>query len=254
MAKIISVITQKGGVGKTTTVNALAATLNKLGKRVLAIDMDPQGNLSFSLGAEIEDVHTIRDVIRKDMYALDCIQRCNTADVIPSDILLSSIEVEYTGNNREFLLKDALVEVTKLYDYILIDSPPSLGVLTVNALVASKYVIMPMLPDIFSLQGIAGVYDVIEYVRQTCNPKLEAGGILINRFNKRSKLHKEVLGTAQLVSRKIATPVFRTVIRNSPVISEAQSLQYDITEYSRRGSAVRDYEALTKELFERGIL
>jgi chromosome partitioning protein len=254
MARIISVITQKGGVGKTTTVNALAATLNKLGRRVLAIDMDPQGNLSFSLGAETEDVRTIYDVVRKEMNALDCIQRCNTSDVIPSDILLSSIELDYTGKNREFLLREALGDVKNLYDYILIDSPPSLGVLTVNALAASKYVIMPMLPDIFSLQGIAKVYDVIEHVRLTCNPKLEIGGVLVNRYNKRSKLHKEVMGTAQLVSRKLSIPVFRTAIRNSPAISEAQSLQCDITEYNRRVAAIRDFKSLTEELIERGIL
>ena len=254
MARIISVITQKGGVGKTTTVNALAATLNKLGRRVLAIDMDPQGNLSFSLGAETEDVRTIYDVIRKEMNALDCIQRCNTSDVIPSDILLSSIELDYTGKNREFLLREALGDVKNLYDYILIDSPPSLGVLTVNALAASKYVIMPMLPDIFSLQGIAKVYDVIEHVRLTCNPKLEIGGVLVNRYNKRSKLHKEVMGTAQLVSRKLSIPVFRTAIRNSPANSDAQSLQCDITEYNRRVAAIRDFKALTEEMIERGIL
>ena len=254
MARIISVITQKGGVGKTTTVNALAATLNKLGRRVLAIDMDPQGNLSFSLGAETEDVRTIYDVVKKEMNALDCIQRCNTSDVIPSDILLSSIELDYTGKNREFLLREALGDVKNLYDYILIDSPPSLGVLTVNALAASKYVIMPMLPDIFSLQGIAKVYDVIEHVRLTCNPKLEIGGVLVNRYNRRSKLHKEVMGTAQLVSRKLSIPVFRTAIRNSPAISEAQSLQCDITEYNRRVAAIRDFKALTEELIERGIL
>ncbi len=254
MARIISVITQKGGVGKTTTVNALAAMLNKAGRRVLAVDMDPQGNLSFSLGAETEDVHTICDVIKKDMNALDCIQRCITADVIPSDVLLSSIELDYTGKNREFLLREALNDVKNLYDYILIDSPPSLGVLTVNALAASKYVIMPMLPDIFSLQGIAKVYDVIDHVRQTCNPKLEIGGVLVNRYNKRSKLHKEVMGTAQLVSRKLGIPVFKTAIRNSPAISEAQSLQCDITEYNRRVAAIRDFKTLTNELIERGVL
>lgn len=254
MARIISVITQKGGVGKTTTVNALAATLTKAGRRVLTIDMDPQGNLSFCLGAEVEDVHTICDVIRKDVSALDCIQRCNTADIIPADILLSSIELEYTGKNREFLLREALNDIKNIYDYILIDSPPSLGVLTVNALAASKYVIMPMLPDIFSLQGITKVYDVIDHVRQTCNPKLEIGGVLVNKYNKRSKLHREVMGTAQLVSRKLGTPVFRTVIRNSPAISEAQSLQCDITEYSRRIAAIRDFKSLTNELIERGVL
>ena len=253
MARIISVITQKGGVGKTTTVNALAATLNKSGRRVLAIDLDPQGNLSFSLGAEMDDVPTVYNVMKSEVSALDCIQRCNTADVIPANILLSSIDIEFTGRNREFLLKNALNDVKNLYDYILIDSPPSLGILTVNALSASKYVILPMLPDIFSLQGITKVYETIERVRKSCNPKLSIGGILINKYNKHSKLHKEVYGTAQLISGKLGIPVFLTVIRNCSTFTESQSLQCDITQYSRRSSASKDFERLTEELIKRGI-
>ncbi len=253
MARIISVITQKGGVGKTTTVNALAATLNKSGRRVLVIDLDPQGNLSFSLGAEIEDVNTIYNVMRQEVSALECIQRCNTADIIPSNILLSSIELEFTGRNREFLLKNALNEVKNLYDYILIDSPPSLGILTVNALSASKYVILPMLPDIFSLQGIARVYETIDHVRKSCNPKLGIGGVLVNRYNKRSRLHKEVYGTAQLIAGKLGIPVFKTVIRNCVSLSESQSLQCDVTKYGIRATCVKDFQNLTAELIERGI-
>ena len=253
MARIISVITQKGGVGKTTTVNALAAALNKCGRRVLCIDMDPQANLSFSLRAETEDVYTIYDAMTNQTDALDCIQRCTTTDIIPADILLNALEMEYTGENREYLLKDALESVKNLYDYIIIDSPPSLGILTVNVLSASKYVILPMLPDIFSLQGITKVIETIQYVKRSCNPRLEIAGILINKYNKHQKLHKETYGTAQLLAQKINVPVFKTVIRNSKSISEAQSLQCDIIDYQTRSKGAKDYQALTSELMERGI-
>ena len=254
MARIISVITQKGGVGKTTTVNALAATLNKLGRRVLAIDMDPQGNLSFSLGAETEDVRTIYDVVKKEMNALDCIQRCNTSDVIPSDILLSSIELDYTGKNREYLLYTALKEAQAFYDYIVVDSPPGLGILTVNALTACDYVIIPMMPDIFSLQGLTLVYETIDYVKHTINPGIEIAGVLINRYVKRSKLHKEVYGTAKMICQKLRVPLFETVIRNSTALAEAQALQMDITEYARRSTGTKDFAALLKELERYGMV
>lgn len=254
MARIISVITQKGGVGKTTIVNALAATLNKSGRRVLAIDLDPQGNLSFSMGAEIEDVPTIYNVLKSEVTAFECIQRCNTADILPANILLSSIDIEYPGKNREFLLKNALADVKNIYDYIIIDSPPSLGILTVNALAASRYAIVPMLPDIFSLQGLTKVYETIERVRKTCNPKIGIGGVLINKFNKHSKLHKEIFGTTELISGKLGIPVFSTSIRECVYYTESQSLQCDITNYGRRKTAARDFERLVEELGTRGIL
>lgn len=253
MARIISVITQKGGVGKTTTVNALAATLNKAGRRVLCIDMDPQGNLSFSLKAETEDSYTIYDAMKKEASTLDCIQRCPTTDIIPSDILLNALEMEYTGINREFLLKEALESVKNLYDYILIDSPPSLGILTANVLSASKYVILPMLPDIFSLQGITKVYETIQHIKKSCNPKLEIAGILINRYNKHHKLHREVYGTAQLLAEKFGISVFNTVIRNNKMLSEAHSLQCDITKYHKNTKGIKDFLLLSEELMERGI-
>jgi len=254
MARIISVITQKGGVGKTTVVNALAATLNKSGRRVLTIDLDPQGNLSFSMGAEIEDSPTIYNVLKSEIAAIECIQRCNIADILPANILLSSIDIEYPGKNREFLLKNALADVKNIYDYILIDSPPSLGFLTVNALAASRYAIVPMLPDIFSLQGITKVHETIERVRKTCNPKISIGGVLINKFNKRSKLHKEVFGTTELISGELGIPVLSTTLRECVYYTESQSLQCDITSYGRRKTAAKDFEKLVDELIELGIL
>ncbi len=253
MSKVISIITQKGGVGKTTIVSALSSTFGRNGLRVLAIDMDPQGNLSYSVGAETENSPTSYDVMKGDVDAQYAVQRCENVDIIPANIILSSIELEFTGYNREYLLSKALKNIRPLYDYIFIDSPPGLGILTVNALTAADYAIMPMLPDIFSLQGIAMVNETIEHIQQSCNPKLRPLGILINKFNRHSLLHREVLGTTRMISESIGVPVFRTKIRNCNELSEAQSLQCDINDYARRCRGVKDFNMLANELKDRGL-
>jgi chromosome partitioning protein len=252
MSVVISVITQKGGVGKTTTVNSLAATLNKVGKRVLTIDIDPQSNLSFSTGADV-NASTIYDVLKGSAKAQDAIQRRPMTDIIPSTILLSGIELEFTGQNREFLLKKAIKPIKNLYDYILIDSPPGLGILTVNALAACDYVLIPMLPDIFSLQGLALIYETIEHISKSCNPSIKFAGIVLNRYSKRSLLHREVYGTAKMISEHLDIPIFNSIIRNCVALSEAQSLQCDITDYSGINTGAKDFKDLVNELFARGI-
>lgn len=254
MCKIISVITQKGGVGKTTTVNALATALRKIGFRVLSIDMDPQSNLSFSTGAEVENSPTIYQAMRGDIATHYTIQRCSMTDVIPSNILLSSIELEFTGINREFLLKNCLRDIEVLYDYILIDSPPGLGILTVNALAACEYVILPMLPDVFSLQGVSLVYETIEHIRKSCNKNIKIAGILLNRYSSRSKLHREVYGTAKMISEDMGIPIFKSIIRHCNAISEAQSLQCNLMEYSKKSTGAKDFLSLANELVESGIV
>ncbi len=248
MSLIISVVTQKGGVGKTTTVNALASALQKRGARVLCVDMDPQSNLSFSTGADVDTEPTVYDVMRAKIKAREAIQRREMTDIIPSNILLSSIELEYTGRNREFLLKKALEPVRNFYDYILIDSPPGLGILTVNALAACEQVIIPMTPDIFSLQGLALVYETIAHMKRSVNPEIKIAGILVNRYNKLSKLHNEVRGTAELLSKSMDIPLFESMIRNSNALAEAQSLQKDITVYAKRSSGTRDFLRLAEEI------
>lgn len=247
MSKIYAIITQKGGVGKTTTVNALASAFSKQGFRVLAVDMDPQGNLSFSTGADSE-LPTIFDAITGSARVQRCIQKMPMTDVIPSNILLTGAELEFTGQSREFILKNVLQVVEDEYDYIFIDSPPGLGFLTINALAASQYVILPMLPDIFSLQGLVQVYDTIQYVKKACNPELEVAGILINRYRRFSKLHKESVGTAAMVADNFNIPIFETYIRSSAALSEAQSLQCSIFEYAPRAAGVRDYLKLSSEI------
>lgn len=252
MSKIISLATQKGGVAKTTSTCAIAAVLKKKGFRVLVVDMDPQGNLSFSMGADGE-MATIYHVLRGEVKIQFAIQRSAVVDIIPTNILLSGIEMEFTGQGREFLLKNALAPIADNYDYILIDTPPGLGILTVNALTASDYAILPMLPDIFSLQGITQVYDTVEHLRRTCNPQLSIAGILLTKYNPRTRLAREAYGAAELISQNLNIPLLKSYIRNCISLSEAQSLQCNLVEYAPYCAGILDYQALVAELLERGI-
>ena len=155
MATVIALTNQKGGVGKTTTSGALAAGLASFyDKKVLAIDLDPQGNLGFSLGLDIEDGYTIHDVLKGTVSMKDAIQSVNGCDIVTSNILLSSAELDFAGANRELLLKSALDSVLNDYDYIIIDTPPALNILTVNAYAVADHLIIPMAPEILSLLGL----------------------------------------------------------------------------------------------------
>lgn len=253
MSKVISMANQKGGVGKTTTTGALAAGLKSKGFKVLAIDLDPQGNLTFSLGGDNETAATIYEVLRGEIKTQFAIQRTPVVDLIAANILLSGIELEFTNTGREFLLREALSPIMPMYDYILIDTPPALGILTVNAFTATDLIIVPMLSDIFSLQGITQLYETVERVRKYCNPDIRFAGILLNRSNPRTLLATEVRGTAEMISQSLEIPLFDTLIRSSVTISEAQSLQRSLFEYAPNNSAVKDYAAFAEELIKKGI-
>ncbi len=251
MSRIISISNQKGGVGKTTTVCSLAAGLKRKGFRVLMIDLDPQGNLGFSVGAETETCATIYDVLKGGVKTQYAIQKLDTADIIISSILLSGIELEFTNTGREFLLKEALKPILGLYDYILLDTPPALGILTINAFTASDTIVIPMLSDIFSLQGITKLYEAVERVKKYCNPSLTVSGILLTKFNPRTLLSREIRGTAELIAQDLNIPLFDSYIRSSVVISEAQSIQQNILDYSPRNNIAKDYLKFTDELLEK---
>lgn len=253
MSKVISVSNQKGGVGKTTTTCNLAAGLKKKGFRVLVIDLDPQGNLGFSIGAEVDTSATIYDVLKGDVKTQFAIQKTDTADLIPSSILLSGIELEFTKTGREFLLKEAMKPIQELYDYILLDTPPALGILTINAFTASDYIIVPMLSDIFSLQGIAQLYETVERVKKYCNSGLSITGILLTKYNPRTHLAREIRGTAELIAQDLHIPLFESNIRNSVVASEAQSVQDNLLDYAPNSSIAKDYVAFTEELLSKGV-
>ncbi len=251
MCTLVAISNQKGGVGKTTTTNALAAGLKHKGYRVLAIDLDSQGNLSFSFGAVTDGVACAYHVLKGEATAREAIQHTEIADIIAGNILLSSVELELTGTGREFVLKEALENILPDYDYILLDTPPALSILTVNAFTAAQRVIIPMLADIFSLQGITQLNDTVTRVRKYCNPSLIVSGILLTRYNERTLLSREIKETAAMISQQLQIPLFKTFIRNSVAISEAHSLESDLFEYAPKNNAVNDYMAFVDEFLER---
>ena len=253
MARVISISNQKGGVGKTTTTCSIAAGLKRRGYRVLAVDLDPQGNLGFSIGADTETSATIYDVLKGQVKTQFAIQKTPSMDVIISSILLSGIELEFTNTGREFLLREALRPVMENYDYILIDTPPALGILTINAFTASDSIVVPMLSDIFSLQGIAQLYETVERVKKYCNPHISIAGILLTRYNPRTLLSKEIRGTAELIAQDLHIRLFDSFIRSTVSASEAQSVQQDIFTYAPRSTAAKDYAKVIDEMLARGV-
>ena len=254
MAKIISLINQKGGAGKTASTNAIAVCLKHKGYKVLGVDFDPQGYLSFSVGANPSD-RTIYHVIKRMIKCQYAIQQAPVIDVIPADSLLGNVEREFTAPGSERMLKECLKPVMPLYDYIVIDSPPELGLLSANAVVASNVVLIPGLSDGYSLQGIIQVHETICRIKQSFNPNLIIGGMFLIRYYPREDLSTTTAGAAEMLSEHLNIPLLDTRIRHSNVISAAMtSLQEDIIDYAPTNNAVLDYVALVDELFERGIL
>ncbi len=253
MGKIISVGNQKGGVGKTSSVNAIAMGLKHKGYRVLCIDFDPQGNLSFSMETDGDQNPNIYDVLKRTVKCRYAIQQTELGEIIPSTFLLSGMEMDFTGKGREFVLRDCLETVRAQYDYILIDTPPELGVLTINAFCAADVVLVPVLTDIYSLQGIARLHDTIEHIRKSLNPKLKIGGIFLVRYNQREELSRIVLQTAEMIANEFGIPLLKTTIRGSVMIGKIQAAQKDMMEYASKNKAVMDYMALVEELLKKVI-
>ncbi len=252
MATVIALTNQKGGVGKTTTSGALAAGLVSFyDKKVLAIDLDPQGNLGFSLGLDIEDGYTIHDVLKGAISMRDAIQSVNGCDLVTSNILLSSAELDFTGSNRELLLKSALGSVINDYDYIIIDTPPALNILTINAYAVADHLIIPMAPEILSLLGLTQLKETVDSVRQSVNSHLNVLGILLTKYNRRTLLAKEVSELAENIAEQMDTCVFDAKIRPSVSVAEAPAHGESIFEYSPRSNPSMDYHEFITEVLHR---
>ncbi len=255
MAKIISLINEKGGVGKTSSANAIAVCLKHKNYKVLGVDFDKQSYFSYSVGAETREHPTIYDVIKKRVSAVDAIQHTPVIDIIPTDGLLGNVEKEYAGVGSERLLKDALQAVDSMYDYIVIDSPPELGLISVNVITASNIVLVPALCDFFSLQGVIQVHETISRIKQAVNKDLVLGGMFLCRYYPREELSRVTKETAVKLCENLNMTLLDTCIRHSTVISNAMTAaQEDLIEYAPRNAVVKDYIALVDELFERGIL
>jgi len=250
LSTVIAITNQKGGVGKTTTSCSLACGLAMNHKRVLAVDLDPQGNLGFSLGLEIESCASIYEVFNGTATLQQAIRSAKCCDVISSNILLSGAELEFTGKQRESMLKDVLSTVAGYYDYIIIDTPPALNILTVNAYAAANYLIIPMVPEILSLLGVSQIKDTINTVRASVNPDLDVLGILLTKYNPRTLLSKEVKEMAQDIAAQIGTSVFNTQIRSSVSVAEAPAQGESLLNYAPRSNPAMDYKALVAEVLK----
>lgn len=248
MEKFITVTNQKGGVGKTTTSLSLINALHMRGRRVLGVDLDPQGSLGFSAGLDIENSTTVYDVFKGTASVEQAIVPTDLGDILPSNILLSTAELEFNSPGREYMLKNELQKIAHLYDHIIIDTPPALNVLTVNAYVASDALIIPMAPEILSLLGISQILDTINTVRKYYNPNLRVLGILLNKYNMRLTLNREVLELSAEIARRLDTKVFETKIRTSVTVAEAPAHGESVLSYAPNSNPALDFQNLLDEL------
>lgn len=244
MTQIITVTNQKGGVGKTTTASALVCGLSQRGAKVLGIDLDPQGNLGFTLGVDTDAGNTIYDVLKGSCPIEAAIVSTEYGDVLPSDIMLSAAEVEFTAPRREFLLDQHLASVRSNYDFIIIDTPPALNVLTVNAYVASDGLIVPMEAEVLSLVGITQLQETIETVRASFNPHLKVLGILLNKFNPRLTLSREILDLAEEVAQQLGSQVFRFKVHRGVGVAMAPAHGQSVLTYQPKSKPAQDLQAL----------
>ncbi|MEG2215390.1 MAG: ParA family protein [Oscillospiraceae bacterium] len=249
MAKIIAVANQKGGVGKTTTCVNVCAALARRGRRVLLVDCDPQGNATSGMGVPKDSLPNIYDMLVRGTDGLDCIVKTPYGDVLPSNRELSGATVELVeAEKRQFVLRDALLPLKADYDYIFIDSPPSLEMLTVNALTAADGVLIPVQCEYYALEGIADLMTTVRLTKKSLNPRLEVQGIVMTMFDGRTNFSEQV---AAEVEKFFGTAVYKTRIPRNVRAAEAPSHGKPVIDYDRLSKASRAYLHLADEFIKR---
>lgn len=249
MARIIGVINAKGGVGKTTTANNLGAALAAAGKYVLLVDLDPQANATAGLGLRLTDEHlNLYHAVIDNHSPEKIIQKSSVAgfDVLPAAGSLAGANVELVSMpEREYKLKKALDKVRTNYDYILIDSPPSLGLLTINGLVAAEQVIIPVQCEYYALEGLGQLLETVELIRNSLNPDLKVLGALLTMYDKRNTLSRQVV---EEVRKNFPGRVFDTVVPRAVSLAEAPSYGQTILEFDHRSVGAEAYKNLAQEV------
>ena len=250
MGKIIAVANQKGGVGKTTSAVNIAAGLAVMGKKVLLFDLDPQGNASSGLGVEPAGKKSSYDVMMGETAAKEAVFDTKWCDVVPSDNNLAGAEIEFQEvEDKEKLLHSYLEPVRDQYDFIIIDCPPSLNILTINALTAADTVIVPIQCEYYALEGLGQVLRTIDLVKRKLNPDLELEGVVFTMYDARTNLSLEVV---ENVKSNLNRTIYKTIIPRNVRLAEAPSHGMSINQYDTRSTGAESYRMLAAEVMSRG--
>ena len=253
MSRVIAIANQKGGVGKTTTAINLSASLAEKGKKVLTIDIDPQGNTSSGLGVNKDEVKsTVYELMIGETSLDECIQTeiYENLSIIPSNVELAGAEIELIGTDeKEFILKKHIDMVRDNYDYIIIDCPPSLNTLTVNAMTTADTVLVPIQCEYYALEGLTQLIHTINLVKKRLNPSLEIEGVVFTMFDARTNLSLQVV---ENVKENLEQTIYKSIIPRNVRLAEAPSHGLPITVYDPKSAGAEGYRALADEVIERG--
>lgn len=252
MSRIIAVANQKGGVGKTTTAINLSACLAEKGKKILTIDMDPQGNTSSGLGINKNELNnTIYELMIGQSYLTDCIiiNKFENLSIIPSNVNLSGVEVELIGiEDKEYILKKEIDKIRNEYDFIIIDCPPSLNTLTVNAMTTADTVLVPIQCEYYALEGLSQLIYTINLIKKRLNPELEIEGVVFTMFDARTNLSLQVV---ENVKSNLKQNVYKSIIPRNVRLAEAPSHGLPINVYEPKSAGAEGYRDLADEVIER---
>ncbi len=248
----ITLSNQKGGVAKTTTAHILAAGLHNRNYKILIVDLDPQCNLSYSCGIDMMKVeHTLYDVFKGNAISKQAITSVKQGfDIVSGGLTLAGADMDFTQTGREYMLREALKEVSDDYDYCIIDTPPTLGILTVNALTASQTIIIPMTADIYAIQGLSQLQGLIKNVRKYCNPDLSIAGLLLTRYSERTVISRDLKRYIEEAAQRLETKLFQSTIREAVAVRESQLIVSDIFTESPKSKVAKDYNDFIDEFLK----
>lgn len=253
MGRIIAIANQKGGVGKTTTAINLSACLAEKGQKVLAIDMDPQGNMSSGLGLDKNSVEkTIYDLIIGESEVEEVLQKnaLKNLDILPANVDLSAAEIELIGiDEKEYIVKKAIEKIKDAYDYVIIDCPPSLSMLTINAMTTADSVLVPIQCEYYALEGLSQLIHTVELVKERLNPVLEIEGVVFTMYDARTNLSLQVV---ENVKDNLQQNIYKTIIPRNIRLAEAPSYGMPINQYDAKSAGADSYRRLADEVMNRG--
>lgn len=252
MGRTIVIANQKGGVGKTTTTINLSASLAELGKRVLVVDMDPQGNTTSGLGVDKEEENTVYEMLLEEKTLEECLRReiFPNLSLIPANVNLAGAEIELVNvENKENLLKNALDQIKEAYDFILIDCPPSLNILTINSMCAGDTVLVPIQCEYYALEGLSQLMHTIDLVKERLNSDLEMEGVVFTMYDARTNLSLQVV---ENVKNNLDQTIYKSIIPRNVRLAEAPSHGLPITIYDTKSAGAEAYRLLAEEVIHRG--